>query len=140
MNAQIEFSERLPELTELLDLYDSVGWSAYTRDPARLMASIEGSSFVLVARKSRELVGLIRVISDGYTIAYVQDILVRAADQNSGVGSRMLRRALERYGHVRQIVLLTDAEESQRAFYERRGFTEVRDHNPELRSFVRMLR
>lgn len=136
----MELSERLPEMAELVELYDSVGWSAYTRDPDELMASIAGSSLVLVARRSGELVGLIRVISDGYTIAYVQDILVRAAEQNSGVGSGMLREVLERYGHVRQVVLLTDTEESQRAFYERHGFTEAHDHDPGLRSFVRMLR
>ncbi|WP_293696445.1 GNAT family N-acetyltransferase [uncultured Agrococcus sp.] len=140
MTEQIELSERVPDPAELVELYDSVGWSAYTRDPARLMASIEGSSFVLVARRSDALIGLIRVISDGHTIAYVQDILVRAEDQNSGVGSRMLRQVLEHYRHVRQVVLLTDTEEAQRAFYERHGFTEVHDHDPELRSFVRMER
>jgi len=38
---------------------------------------------------------------------------------------------------VRQVVLLTDAEPGQRAYYESRGFVEAHDVRPEpLRSFV----
>ena len=39
----------------------------------------------------------------------------------------MLDEILSRYEHVRQIVLLTDAEESRRDFYQSRKFIEVHD-------------
>ncbi|GGL87602.1 N-acetyltransferase [Curtobacterium citreum] len=130
-------SER-PTTDELVDLYDAVGWTAYTRDPAVLRRAVDGSHRVLAARDDDGvLVGLVRVVSDGATIAYVQDLLVRPAAQRTGVGGALLDAVLERYGHVRQTVLLTDAEPGQRAFYESRGFTEAHDVEPSsLRAFV----
>ena len=133
-------SADLPGADELVDLYGSVGWTAYTDDPAKLVAAVEGSHTVLVARsESGELIGLARTVSDGHTIAYLQDILVAPAHHRRGVGGALLDEILTRTQHIRQLVLLTDAEETQRAFYESRGFIEAHDFRPnELRSFVRI--
>lgn len=131
-------TEQRPERDELVELYDAVGWSAYTSDPGALEGAISGSHLVLTARTDDgSLVGLVRTVSDGVTIAYVQDLLVRPAHQRSGVGGALLDAVLAHHAGVRQTVLLTDAEPGQRAFYESRGFTEVHDLAPApLRSFV----
>ena len=47
-------AEETPSVHELVQLYDSVGWSAYTRDPEVLAASVSGSSLVVAARAERE--------------------------------------------------------------------------------------
>ncbi|MGN8050414.1 GNAT family N-acetyltransferase [Curtobacterium sp. 22159] len=126
-----------PERGELLALYDAVGWTAYTRDPELLEDAIAGSHTVLTARQDGVLVGLLRTVSDGATIAYVQDVLVAPAAQRQGIGGALLDEALRRYDRVRQTVLLTDADPGQRAFYESRGFVEAHDATPSpLRSFV----
>jgi len=39
--------------SEVLALYESVGWAAYTRDPALLVRAIRNSSFVVTARSAR---------------------------------------------------------------------------------------
>lgn len=129
-----------PGAAELAELYRSVGWTAYTDDPDRLVAAVDGSHLVLVARaEDGELVGLARTISDGQTIAYLQDILVAPDQHRRGVGGALLDEVMRRYAHIRQLVLLTDAEPGQRAFYESRGFVEAHDFRPaELRSFVRI--
>lgn len=134
----VEITEEIPTPEETLDLYASVGWVAYTKDPDDLMAALRGSTYVLTARKkSGKLLGLARVISDNSTIAYVQDILVNPLSHRSGIGSALMDEILERSQDIRQIVLLTDAESEQRAFYEAKGFTEVHDVEPSpLRSFV----
>lgn len=112
----------------MLSLYESVGWSAYTRDVPLLMTALINSSFVATARSStQELLGLIRTVSDDATICYVQDILVRPAAQREGVGRALLNSVLDRYRDLRQIVLITDDEPEQRAFYESLGFVEGAD-------------
>ena len=126
------------EQGEVVALYESVGWSAYTRDPVTLMAALAGSSYVVAARVEGALVGLARVVSDGVTICYLQDVLVDPAHQRTGLGRALVTAALEPYSSVRQTVLLTDAEPAQRAFYESLGFREVRDvAEAALRAFVR---
>lgn len=127
----------VPTSDELIGLYTSVGWSAYTRDPDLLEAAVSGAHLVVTARVDGVLVGLVRTVSDGATIVYVQDVLVRPEHQRTGVGRALLAEVLRRYDHVRQTVLLTDAEPGQRAFYESLGFVEAHDVEPApLRSFV----
>ncbi|OXM66636.1 MULTISPECIES: GNAT family N-acetyltransferase [Amycolatopsis] len=127
-----------PAAAELLALYDSVGWSAYTRDPELLRAAIAGSSYVVTARRAGRLVGLARALSDDATICYLQDVLVHPGEHRRGIGRLLVRAVLDRYAAVRQKVLLTDDEPAQRAFYESLGYTEIRDYGPgTLRSFVR---
>ncbi len=113
---------------ELLSLYGSVGWTSYTNDPEVLFRAVKNSAFVISAwNAGGRLVGLARTISDDATICYLQDILVHPEHQGTGVGRALLEQVLERYGHVRQTVLITDDEPWQRAFYESMGLTEGAD-------------
>lgn len=122
---------------DLLDLYGSVGWLAYTSDPEALTRAVEASTYVVTARHEGELIGLARVLSDGVAILYLQDILVRPDWQRRGVGGALLARCLERYGHVRTKVLMTDDEERQHAFYRAMGFRLASETEP-LHVFVQM--
>ena len=123
---------------EALSLYESVGWTTYTRDPGLLMRAIRGSSLLVTARgPERELWGLARVISDDATICYLQDILVRPEIQLAGIGRALLEHVKAQYHHVRQTVLITDGTPAQRVFYESLGFTEGGDNKPEpIRTFI----
>ena len=113
---------------DILSLYNSVGWTAYTSSPDVLFQAIKSSSFVVSAwNEGGNLVGLARTISDDATICYLQDILVHPDLQRTGVGRALFGRVLERYDHVRQTVLITDDEPWQRAFYESMGMTEGAD-------------
>lgn len=131
-------STDVPSQEEALTLYDAVGWSAYTKDPARLASAISASFAVTTAREDGQLIGLARLVGDGLTIVYLQDILVSPQHQRRGIGRELLQQALAPYQEVRQKVLLTDDEPSQRAFYESVGFTEVGDFEPPLRAFVQL--
>lgn len=131
-------ASRTVDMDEAVALYRAVGWSAYADDPSMLEAALAGSSTVVTARRGTVLVGLARVISDGASICYLQDVLVHPDERRSGIGRQLVRAALEPYASVRQKVLLTDDEPSQRAFYESLGYVEVSDYGDgSLRSFVR---
>ena len=126
-------------LAGILRLYDAVGWSAYTDTPDTLAAALAGSTLVAVAREGAELVGLARVISDGHSICYLQDVLVDPRHQRTGLGQRLVDLVLAPYAHVRQKVLLTDTEPGQKAFYESLGYRQAGgdDGSLPLRAFVR---
>ena len=110
---------------EILGLYASVGWTAYTDDPAALRNGFANSLLTLAAYEEAALAGLIRVVGDGHTIVFVQDILVRPQFQRRGIGSALLQAVLNRYAGVRQIELLTDDTPETAAFYRSMGFREL---------------
>ena len=107
---------------EILDLYNDAGWKAYTEDPETLRKGYENSLLVLAAYEGGELQGIIRVVGDGQTIVFVQDILVYKKYQRQGIGSALLQAVLGRYSGVRQIELVTDNTEKTIAFYRSAGF------------------
>lgn len=132
-------SNALPDQNELIGLYGSVGWSAYTDEPERLLRSVRGSAHVVCARVDGQLVGLARIISDFGTLAYLQDVLVEPRFQRRGIGAELIRYVLEPFTDVRQTVLLTDEDPALEAFYTSLGFMEASPAaGSSLRAFVRL--
>lgn len=119
----------IPNLDSVLNLYNDVSWSAYTSNPVQLENALNNSLKVWTAWEDDLLVGLARIVGDGYTIIYIQDILVLEAYQGRGLGSQLLTTILEEYQDVRQIILLTDATDKTISFYEKNGLTQVKKYN-----------
>lgn len=109
-------------IADIEHLYQDAGWFAYTNDLDKLQRAFENSSLVVSAWENDELVGVIRVISDNNTIAYIQDILVLESHKRAGIGTKLLSMALEQFKDVRQKVLLTDNTTISKEFYEANGF------------------
>ena len=127
------------EFTAVVDLYNSVGWVAYTNKPEELQKAFENSSYINLAFVDSKLVGVIRTLSDSVSIHYIQDIIVHPDYQRHGVGRGLLDSALSLYNEVRTHVLLTDNEEKQKLFYESLGFKNPKDLvKDELNSFIKM--
>ncbi|MBU5590196.1 GNAT family N-acetyltransferase [Clostridium sp. MSJ-4] len=103
-------------------LYEDAGWTSYTMDLPKLMKAIEASLMVVSAWDDDKLIGLIRVVGDGLTIIYIQDILVLNSYKRKGVGTKLFKYVLNKYSDVRQKVLLTEEGEETRGFYEANGF------------------
>ena len=112
---------------EILALYESVGWTAYTSAPESLFKGLRNSLLLLGAYDSTRLLGLCRCVGDGETIIFVQDILVFPEFQRRGIGSALLRELRGRFPKVRQVVLCTDAEERTREFYKSLGFAQLEE-------------
>lgn len=108
--------------SEIARLYESVGWTAYTDNLAALCEGFRNSLLVLAAYDNDELLGIIRVVGDGATIIFIQDILVFPQHQRKGIGTALIRAILNRYSHVRQIELATDNTPETKAFYKSLGF------------------
>ncbi|EPC64497.1 GNAT family N-acetyltransferase, partial [Lacticaseibacillus paracasei] len=120
----VTITDQKPTMPEILALYKSVGWSMYTRDPARLERALTHSLTVLSAYEGKQLVGLIRAVGDGETILFIQDLLVLPEYQRRGIGKQLIEALLARFPEVRQRVLLTDDDPKTRSFYKAAGFVE----------------
>jgi ribosomal protein S18 acetylase RimI-like enzyme len=118
----------------VLAVYESVEWAAYTNDESKLKRGLKNSHRVWGAYDDDDLIGILRTISDGETIVYLQDILVRPNRQRLGIGTQLMLKFLTEYEDFRQKVLLTDNTEAQRSFYESMGFTLVGEN---LNAFYR---
>ncbi len=117
---------------EIVPLYGSVGWTAYT--PALLERAFARSLCTLVACVNGSPVGLIRAVGDGASILYVQDLLVRPDCQRQGIGTALLQALRERYPDIYQLVLLTDDTAKTAAFYRSLGLHPVEERG--CRCFV----
>ncbi len=109
---------------EILQLYSSVGWTAYTSSPEKLKKGFENSLLTLAAYDGDKLRGIVRVVGDGHTVVFIQDILVFPDCQRQGIGSALLQAILDRFRDVRQIELATDDTAKTKAFYKSMGFCE----------------
>ena len=109
---------------EILPLYEAAGWSNYTSNPTMLQNALEHSLFLNSARDEEgNLIGFLRAVGDGYSILYIQDIIVLPEYQRQGIGTQLLRQTMEYFNEVYQIILTTDSELKTIAFYEANGFT-----------------
>lgn len=112
-------------IEELTELYNSVGWSSYTSDKTVMEKIIPNSLWTLAAYDNEKLVGLIRVVGDGVSIIYIQDLLVNPSHQRQGIGKELMTKTIDKYRCIRQIVLMTEDEAKTKAFYESTGLKQV---------------
>lgn len=121
---------------EILNLYDSVGWSNYTSNPSMLSNAYKHSLKILGAYDADKLVGIIRVVGDGYSMVYIQDIIVLPDYQRKGIGTLLLEKILFEYKNVYQKALITDNTEKNIQFYKSLGF--MLDTDMDCRAFLRI--
>jgi len=121
---------------KIKELYDDAGWISYTQDIPKLMRAIENSKDVITAWEEDELIGLIRIVGDGETILYIQDIIVKKNQKRKGIGTQLLNLILDKYKHIRHKVLLTDNGEETKGFYEAYGFKQ--SDSFDLVSFIKL--
>ncbi len=121
----ITLEEIHPEDSRILPLYADASWENYTRQPDMLRSAFRHSLCALGAVEGDTLLGLVRLVGDGYSCVLIQDLLVRRDHQRQGIGTALMQAALARYPQAYQVQLLTDDTEKNRQFYTRLGFRAV---------------
>ena len=114
---------------EILGLYTSLGWTNYTDNPEMLRNAYLNSLKIYGAYVDDKLVGIIRVVGDGYSVIFIQDLLVHPEFQRKGIGTLLLKRMLKEYENVYQMHLITEDSEKTVSFYKSLGFTDNGDVN-----------
>ena len=109
-------------LDDVLHLYQAVGWTNYTNQPQMLAQALTHSLAIYLARDGEKIVGLVRLIGDGFSSVFVQDLIVLPSYQRQGIGSTLMKQALSDYKDTYQIQLATEESEKTLGFYRSLGF------------------
>ena len=110
------------KLEDVLHLYQAVGWTNYTNQPQMLEQALSHSLVIYVALDGDAVVGLIRLVGDGFSSVLVQDLIVLPSYQSQGIGSALMKQALEDFKEVYQVQLATEQTEKNVGFYRSIGF------------------
>lgn len=105
---------------ELKRLFLSVNWES-ANYPEKLARAMKNSSLVISAWDNDRLIGLIRALDDGETLAYVHYVLVDPEYHSYHVGGTMLKKMLEHYKDLLYIKV-TSSDKATVAFFEKYGF------------------
>jgi len=122
------------QIRQIVGLYRDQGWWRPSDDRSEQLIPrlITGSHCFVIASEGERIIGMGRVISDGISDAYIQDLTVRHDCRKRGIGQLILRSLLERIhaDGIRWIGLI--AEPGSAGLYFRAGFREMTASIPML--------
>ena len=114
--------QEIVKLEDVLHLYQAVGWTNYTHQPEMLEQALSHSLVIYLALDGDAVVGLIRLVGDGFSSIFVQDLIVLPSYQRQGIGRSLMKEALEDYKDAYQVQLVTEQTEKNVGFYRSLGF------------------
>lgn len=133
MNVTYEAVKTAP-VQDVIALYKSAGWWQESPEATKIIPGmILGSFCFMVARTDEgKIIGMGRVISDGCSDAYIQDVVVLKEYRGSGIGRELILR-LTRVCEEQKIGWIgLIAEPGTREFYERLGYGPLEGYQPML--------
>lgn len=119
---------------EIVELYKTAGWWQESPEArAVIPPMIRGSLCFMVARSlNGRIVGIARVISDGFSDAYIQDVVVLPDYRGRGIGTELVRR-LTQFCLDRKIAWIgLIAEPGTQDVYAKLGYGPLTDYQPML--------
>ena len=117
------------KLEDVLHLYQAVGWTNYTNQPQMLEQALSHSLVIYLALDGDAVVGLIRLVGDGFSSVFVQDLIVLPTYQRQGIGSALMKQALGDFKGAYQVQLVTEQTERTLGFYRSMGFEILSTYN-----------
>lgn len=106
-------------------LFQSVRWESGNY-PDKLARAMANSTAVVSAWDGDRLVGLVRALSDGETVAFLHYLLVDPAYQGQHIGDELMRRILTPMADLLYVKIMP-SDPATIPFYARYGFRQY-DH------------
>lgn len=124
---EIRYSETKTFTVQQLEtLFLSVKWES-GRHPEKLMRGMQNSSHVISAWDGAQLVGLVRSLDDGETVAFLHYLLVNPAYQGQHIGTELMERILEKLRGFLYIKIMP-SDPKTIPFYEKFGFRQYSNY------------
>ncbi len=130
-NIEVKIVDFWPE-NEIVELYQAGGWWKDNYDASAIKNLIKGSFAFAIAidKNNNKSVGMGRLISDGVSDAYIQDLIVIPKYREKGIGKK-IAKTLIKYCKKRRINWLgLIAEPNQDKFYKSLGFKLMEEYTP----------
>ena len=132
---EIRLVKSWPE-DEIVLLYKAAGWWKETYDKSGIPQLIAGSFAFAVAvdQKTGKSIGMGRVLSDGTSDAYIQDVVVLQRYRGQNLGKKIVKTLIDFCisKGIQWIGLI--AEPGSNKFYTTLGFKSMKDYIPMLYS------
>jgi ribosomal protein S18 acetylase RimI-like enzyme len=118
--------------TEIVELYRAGGWWKESDNPDELLPLMQGSlAFVIALNvKTNHLVGMGRVISDGISDGYLQDVIVLPEFRKLGIGKKIVTTLLHTCKEKNLTWVGLIAQPGMDHFYASLGFDLMPKHIP----------
>jgi ribosomal protein S18 acetylase RimI-like enzyme len=130
-NIEIKFVEKW-KTEEIVSLYKSGGWWKEGYKDSSIPNLIQGSfAFaVVINKKTGKAVGMGRILSDGVSDAYIQDIVLQKNFRNKGIGKKLVSSLIKYCKNKNIFWIALIAEPNQDDFYKKIGFKEMKNYTP----------
>jgi len=117
---------------DIVSLYKAGGWWKERYNSSGIKPLINGSFAFAVAveKKSGKAVGMGRLISDGISDAYIQDLVVLPGYRKQGIGKQIVGALLDKCLAEGLLWVGLIAEPGQDKFYTAMGFKQMEKHIP----------
>ncbi len=130
-NLEIKFVKKW-NIDEIVNLYKSGGWWKESYDKLSIPKLIKDSfAFaVVINKKTGKAIGMGRILSDGISDAYIQDLVVLKEFRNKGIGKKLVDSLIKycKSKNISWIALI--AEPNQDDFYKKIGFKKMEKYIP----------
>ena len=117
---------------ELIDLYkEGEWWKESPSERSNLPILVKNSFCFMVARTNEgEIIGMGRVISDGVSDGYIQDVIVSKSYRNKGIGKQLVIKLRDYCLNKGLTWIGLIAEPGTTDFYIKLGFREMIGYKP----------
>ena len=110
---------------EVSKLFVSSGIRRPAKNIGRIKRMIENANLVICARDEKNLVGILRAVTDFSYCCYVSDLAVDKKYQHLGIGKKLLKTAQKTLGDEVMILLLSAPEAD--SFYSHIGMENIQN-------------
>jgi len=130
-NIEIKFVDNWNE-DEIVILYKAGNWWKENYDPSLIKYLIKGSHkfAVIIKKDENKAIGMGRLISDGVSDAYIQDLIILNDYRGLGLGKKLVNYLVNycKENKINWIGLIS--EPGQDGFYSKLGFSNMEEYTP----------
>lgn len=116
---------------ELQRLFLSVEWESGNY-PEKLVRAMQNSSHVISAWDGNKLVGLVRALDDGETVAFLHYLLVDPEYQGLHIGDELMKQIMSCFESLLYVKVMP-SDPKTITFYERYGFRQYDNYSAMVR-------